>query len=169
MKNNKYRILVLSDLKEDVNSILENTVKLSKTIDADVEFFYVKKATDIVDTESQLSAMRTITRACIETEKQIKNLITPISKENGKDIKMTFAFGNVKNEIAKCITTSQPDIIVLGERKPKMVNFLGDNITNFVHKKHTGVVLNASEIDSFNFDKEMSLHFLNKERELVEL
>lgn len=167
MKNNKYKILVLSDLKENTNCILQNAVKLSKTIDADIDFFYAKKATEIVEIESPLTAIRTISDVCVKTEKQIKDLITPISKENAVNIKAAFGFGNVKNEIKNCINRSKPDVIVLGNRKQKVLSFIGDNITDFVLKIHTGPIMIVSDTVDFNPKKELSLDFLRNERQLM--
>jgi nucleotide-binding universal stress UspA family protein len=153
MKSNKYKILILSDLKESVNETLNYATSLSKEIDADIEFFHVKSAIEIIETDSPLTAMRTISEVCIQTEKKIKKLVTPISKEHDVNIKVTFGYGNVKNEIENCITTSQPDVVVLGKRKRKLFSFVGDNITDFVIKKYDGIVLIAEEADNFMFDK----------------
>jgi hypothetical protein len=140
MRNNKYKILVLSDLKEKSAQTLRYAAKLSNEIGANVEFFYVKAATEVVHTENPLLAMRLISEVSNQIDKKIKDLVTSISKENSIKIKATFAYGNVKNEIENCINTSQPDMIILGERKQKRFNFLGGNITRLVHKKFEGVV-----------------------------
>lgn len=157
MKNNKYKILVLSNLKEKSVQALNYAAKLSNEIDANVEFFYVKAATEVAQTENPLSAMRVITEFCNKTDKKIKDLVTPISKENNIKIKTTFAFGNVKNEIQNCINTSQPDIIILGERKQKRFKFLGDNITRLVHKNYDGVIFVATDKNVFDSKGKVSL------------
>ena len=71
MKNNRYKILVLSDLKDSTNSILKSSVSLAKMINGDVAFFHVKKATDVVENDSQLSAIRTINKLHTKTRSQI--------------------------------------------------------------------------------------------------
>jgi nucleotide-binding universal stress UspA family protein len=157
MKSNKYKILVLSDLKETSNQTLNYAANLSKEIGAEVEFFYVKKATEIIDTENPLCALREISDVCNKTEKKIKTFVTPISKQAGVYIKTAFAFGNVKNEIENCIKNSQPDMIILGERKQRRFNFLGDNITRFVKKKYNGVVLVATEKNILDSKGDVSL------------
>ncbi|TXE16315.1 hypothetical protein ES692_13405 [Psychroserpens burtonensis] len=157
MKSNKYKILVLSDLKQTASLALGYAANVSQEIDADVEVFYVKKATEVIETESPLSAIRIISEVCRQTEKKIKDLVSPISKENDVDIKTTFAFGNIKNEIENRINSSQPDIIVLGERKQKRFNFLGDNITDFVYKNYNGVVLVATENEFLDSKGKLSI------------
>ncbi len=81
MKNNRYKILVLSDLKNSTNSTLKSSVSLAKMINGDVDFFHVKKATDIVEYESQLSAIRTINKLHTTTSTEIQHLIDTISKD----------------------------------------------------------------------------------------
>lgn len=157
MKNNKYKILVLSDLKEKSVQALSYAAKLSNEIDANVEFFYVKAPTEVAQTENPLSAIQIIRQVCNLTDKKIKDLVTPISKENNIKIKTTFAFGNIKNEIQNCIYTSQPDMIILGERKQKRFKFLGDNITNFVQKNYDGVIFVASDKNVFDSRGKVSL------------
>ena len=162
---NKYKILVLSDLKEGTKSTLKNTISLSKMINADIEFFHVKKPTDIIETDSQLSAMRTINKEHITVEKKIQNFVAPILKEYDVNIKTSFAFGNVKNEIENAIKLAQPDVIVLGKRKPKTLSFIGDSITEFVLNTHKGALMIASDTYGLEPGKELSLGFFNNEKQ----
>ncbi|WP_034060677.1 universal stress protein [Lacinutrix jangbogonensis] len=157
MKNNKYKILVLSDLKEKSGQALSYAAKLSNVIDANVEFFYVKDATDVIQTENPLSAMRVISEVCNQMDKKVKDLVTPISKENNVIIKTTFAFGNVKNEIRNCINIAQPDMIILGERKRKRFNLLGDSISRFVNRNYQGVVFVATDNNVLDSRDKVSL------------
>jgi len=161
MKNNKYKILVLSDLKNDANSILKNTISLAKMIHADIKLFHVKKPTDIVERESQLSAVRVINKEQVVTNKKIENLLGPIYKNYGININSNFAFGNIKHEIEKYVIAYQPDIIVLGKRKAKAIKFIGDNVTDFVLKIHKGAVMIVSNESDLEPEKELGLGFLN--------
>ena len=160
MKSNNYKILVLSDLKEKANQTLIYAANLSKEIDAEVECFYVKKATEIIDTENPLSALREISDVCNKTEKTIKSFVAPISIETDVQIKSTFAFGNVKNEIENCINRTQPDMIILGERQQKRFNFFGDNITGFIYKNYDGVVMVATDTNTIDTEGNVSLDTL---------
>ncbi len=168
MKKNKYKILVLSDLKETTNWTLQNALKLSKTIGGNIEFFHVKKPTDIVNTDSQLSAIRSINKEYVVTEKKINNLIAPIIENEGIPIQTAFAFGNIKNEIENHINTCKPDVIILGNRKRKVLSFVGDKITDFVLKSYHGTVIIASNDTDFDFEKEFSLDFLKQERQVIQ-
>ena len=169
MGNNKYKILVLSDLKKSPSTILKSTVSLAKIIDGDIKFFHVKKPSDVVDRESQLSAMRTINQEQIITGKKIQEALAPISKDYNVNINSTFAFGNVKNEIEEHIKATNPDVIVLGKRKAKGLRFLGDNITDFVLKIHKGPVMIASNKNGLSPDEELHLGLFNDNEESFDL
>lgn len=162
MKNKlKQKILVLSDLKKSSSTTLKGAVALAKMIHADIDFLYVKKPTEIIEKENQLSANRIINQEYKDIEKKIQNLVNPISKEYGVTIKYSFSFGNLKNEIGKYIDVNQPDIIVLGKRKSKALHFIGDQITDLVIKKHNGMILITNEHNALEPNKELSLGVLN--------
>ncbi|MFK7831854.1 MAG: universal stress protein [Winogradskyella sp.] len=167
-QNNKYKILVLSDLKEPTKNALKNAVQLAKTIDANVEFFHVKKPTDIVSTDSQLSAMRSINKEYVITEKKIEKLVAPIIEGEAIAIDTSFVFGNVKNEIKNHINNVQPDVIILGSRKPKVLSFIGDKITEFVSKYHKKTTIIVSTGKHFDFETLFSLDVLKQEHQVIE-
>lgn len=161
MKKNNYKILVLSDLKGDTESTLKSTISLAKMIDGDINFFHVKSATDIVEKENQLSAIRSINSEFKTINKKIQNLITPISKEYGVNINSKFSFGNVKSEIEKHMKELQPDIIVLSKKNSNPFNFIGDHVTEFVLKTHSGAIMIASDKNGLEPNKEIALGILN--------
>jgi hypothetical protein len=165
----KYKILVLSDLKSSAASILKSTVSLAKKTNGQIEFFYVKKPTDIVEKDNQLSAIRTLNREHININKKIQNLINPVCDEYDINITYTFTFGHLKNEVQTYIKEHQPDIIVLGKRKPKSLNFIGDNMTQFILDKHDGIIMLAAEKNPLEPNQEISLGFLNGYEDLFNL
>ncbi|SNQ42869.1 universal stress protein [Cellulophaga lytica] len=169
MLKKKYKILVLSDLKKTTVSTVKSTVNLAKMINGDVSFFHVKKASDVVVRDNQLSAMRAINEQYNSTDRIISAIIKPISKVQNIKIKYSFSFGNVKNEIAKQIEEQQPDIIVLGKRKPKMINVIGDHITDFVLKNYKGVIMIAANDGAVKPIDTLALGVLNKNEEPLSL
>ncbi len=171
MKPNRktYRLLVLSDLNKSSSMMLKSAVGLAKMINAELEVFHVTKPSDIVASENQLSAMRTINSKHKTIDKKIQNLITPIEKDFGMNIPYSFSFGNVKNEIGAYIKKRRPDIIVLGKRKSKPFNLIGDSITEFVLNAHDGVVLITTDNDVLLPNKEISLGLLNNSKPFLNL
>ncbi|MCT4628485.1 universal stress protein [Winogradskyella sp.] len=161
MKNKRYKILVLSDLKSSTDSAIKNTIELAKIIDGDIEFFNVTKPTDVVNSESQLSAKRNINRQSINIDKKIKQLLEPILVDNTIKINSRSTIGNVKNEIQKRIDELQPDIVVLGRRKSKSVNLIGDKVTEFILKNYKGAIMIASRDNVIDSKAQLSLGALN--------
>ncbi|WP_158839938.1 universal stress protein [Polaribacter sp. L3A8] len=164
-KEKKYKILVLSDLKENTQSVLKSTVSFAKIIDADIHFFYTKKPAEIVKNDNQLSAKRAINEEYFIIDKKIKSLISSFSEDSNINIKHSFSFGNVKSEIGDFLSKNKPDVVVLGKRKSKSLNFLGDNITDFVLQKHIGSVIIASEKSTLEPHKKLNLGFLNNTKD----
>lgn len=161
MKSKKYKILVLSNLNDSTDIILKSTISLAKIINGDIHFFYVKQPTEVVQRENQLSAKRTINREQVVTDKKIQKLTQPFLEQYDVNLGYSFAFGNVKEEIANIINDYKPDIVVLGKRKAKSVTLFGDSITQFVLKKHNGAIMIAAEENAIEPNKNISLGLLN--------
>ncbi|MFT4575129.1 MAG: hypothetical protein ACI9SI_000027 [Polaribacter sp.] len=161
MKNNKHKILVLSDLNESTSKTLISGVSLAKIVEADINFFYVKKATEVVDKDNQLSAIRTINENYRSIDKKINCIINPISDNYNVNINHTFTIGNVKNEIGRYIDENKPDIIVLGKRKSKRMNFIDAGITDYILKNYKGVIMISDAENSLEPNKELSLGMFN--------
>ena len=159
--NTKYKILVLSDLKKNTSYTLKSTISLANMIGGDIKFFHVKKPVDIVEKDNQLSAMRSINNEYTVTEKKIKQLLQPFYESYSTRIQSSFSFGNVREEIEKCMNQYQPDIIVLGKRKANSLRIVGDQITQFVLKNFKGTVMIASDQNTLEPNKEISLGMLN--------
>lgn len=159
---NKYKILVLSDLNKSTSKTIKSSISIAKIVDADINFLYIKKPSDVVQKDNQLSAMRTINQEYFSIDKKIKDLIAPISKDYNVHINHTFIIGNLKNEIEQYIDENKPDIIVLGKRKSKIVNIMGDNITQFILKKYKGIIVISDETNPLEPNSEVSLGLFNK-------
>jgi nucleotide-binding universal stress UspA family protein len=162
----KNKILVLSDIDSSTKGILTNALNLAKIVAGEVILFCVKKPTDIVENDSQLSAMRIINEKFLETENQIKSMISGLSNDEKIRISHKISFGNLKDEISKQIKASKPDIIVLGKQKSKIFSFLGDNIIDFVLKEFAGTIMITSDKITVKADSELSLGLLNENKNL---
>ncbi|MBU2940970.1 universal stress protein [Lacinutrix sp. C3R15] len=161
MENAKYKILLLSDLKNNHDLDLKSTVSLAKMIDGEITLFHIKKPIEVVERESQLSAMRSINEKHLITDKKIETIVKPIAKEYKVRIDYKLSFGNVKHEIESYIQENKPDMVVLGKKNGKKINFIGDNITEFVLKTYKGPVMIASNQDALQPNQEVSLGVLN--------
>lgn len=162
MNTTKHKIVVLSDLKDSTASLLEAAISLAKKTNASVHFFHVKKPTEIINTDNQLSAKRVINSKFVQTNKEINELVSEFSKKYDTDITSSFAFGNVKNEIDTFIENENPNIIVIGKRKSKGIVTLGDKISKHILKKKGKTIIIASSENNLNPESEISLGVYNE-------
>jgi hypothetical protein len=161
MKEKKFKILILSDLKQHTTSTVKSALSLSRIFGADVDLFHVKKPTDVVATDSQLSAMRCLNQEINAAQKNIKELINPLCKTYGVNIASYFEIGNVKAEIGAYIKNTKPDVIVLGKRQPKILKFTGDSITDFILKTYNGSIVVVSDENTLSTEKDFQIGLLN--------
>ncbi|WP_299438503.1 universal stress protein [uncultured Aquimarina sp.] len=163
MKNqnlkSKYQLLVLIDLTQKTYPALRKAVNLAKKINGAIDIFYVNPPSEVVKHENQISAMRSIHDKQLVTEKKLKNLAHLISEEENIAVTYDFTFGNIKNEIQHHIEKTNPDIVVIGKRKKKLVNFLEEGVTKFLLKKHSGTILIVGEGEKIQSNNEISLGF----------
>ena len=141
----KYKITVLTDLERDAGATLKSAIGLAKIIGGEIEVFSVKKASEIVHRENQLSAMRSINSGHNSLRKKMKNLIAPISEQYDIRIDSSFSIG----------------ILVLGKRREKVLKFVGDSIIPFVLNKFKGVILIAHNNSVIEPNKEIVLGMFN--------
>lgn len=162
MKAEKYKILVLSDLKKTENTILKNSVSLAKMIDAEIALFHVKKHIDIVGGDNQLSAIRALNEEHNTTKKTIDTSVNSYAKDYDVTIRGSYAFGKIKEEILKQIKSYKPDVVVLGQRDSSPLQIIGDNsITKFVLKEFKGYIMISSDENALIPNEKMTLGVFN--------
>ncbi|SFC98500.1 universal stress protein [Algibacter pectinivorans] len=161
MKASKYKILVLSDLKKHTASTIKSAVGLAKMVDAEIDVFHVKKPTDVVASDSQLSAIRTINQALNQSKNKIEKLINPFIEDYNVNITFNYGIGNIKSEIETYIENTKPDCIVLGKRNTKIINLTGDHLTDFILKSYSGPVLIVSKQNGITPETDLHLGLLN--------
>ncbi|PKV53158.1 nucleotide-binding universal stress UspA family protein [Aquimarina sp. MAR_2010_214] len=169
----KYRLLVLIDQTKSSYTALRNAVNLAKVIDAGIEVFYVKPPMQVVRYDNQIAVMRTLDEERVASKKAMQKLVDTVSDIENIPVIYSFTFGNVITEIQNHITKTQPDIVVIGKRKPKIVNFLGDGLTSYLLKHHKGGILISGSDKNLTSYHNVSLGFLddvsiNKEVEIVQ-
>lgn len=155
------KILVLSGLKQNLESTIKSAASLAKLINANVDFLYVKKPTEIVDNESQLTAIRSINREQIEMQSKMKRLLEPYTQKYDIRIKSKFAYGNVKNEIKDYLNLTNPDIVIIGKKNVSPFKFKNDGVTDFILNTFEGPVLIAPKSSNLDPEKELSIGILN--------
>ncbi|WP_299156742.1 universal stress protein [uncultured Tenacibaculum sp.] len=162
MNTSKHKIVVLSDLKDSTATLLKTAISLAKKTNASIHFFHVKKPTEVVITDNQLSAKRALNSKFTETNKEISELVSEFSEKYNIDISSSFTFGNVKNEIDLFLEDSNPNIIVIGKRRDKGIAALGDKISKHVLKKKGKTIIIASSENDLKPENEISLGVYNE-------
>ncbi|WP_299550720.1 universal stress protein [Seonamhaeicola sp.] len=157
--NNKYKILVLIDLKNSSDTVLKTTANLAKMIGGDIDLLHVRKPVDIVKNDNQLSSMRTINKDYITSKDHIESIVKSVDKE--LNISYNLIYGNVKREIEEHIQSANPDIIVLGKKRFNTLRLVGDKLTKFILKKYKGIVLIASNKHVLGYNEDLSLGVFN--------
>ncbi|MBU2948458.1 universal stress protein [Zobellia uliginosa] len=162
----KYKIAVLSDLKNSLGNTIKSTLSLAKMLDGDITIFHVKKASEVVTEDSNLSAIRSLNSEFITMKNDINRIVTTYSKDFGVTLSCSCAIGNLKNEIASYIEKEKPDFIVLDKRKSGFFNILGDNLIPFVLKKHKGPIFLTDDLNVLDYDNDLSLGVLSDAEEI---
>ena len=157
----KYKLVVLSDMKENLGAKLKGIANFSKMVGAHITVLHVIKPSDLVKKENQLSAMRTINDEYSSTDKKMRSIVKTFSKDKNININYLLTLGNIKEEIESYIKREKPDIVVLGKKSGSPLTFLGDNITQFVLKKHDGAILIADDDNLFEPNSNFSLGTLD--------
>ena len=157
----KQKIVVLSRLKKGAISTLKSGIRLSKVMDGEVHFFCVKKPLDIIDKDSQLSAMRTINETHKLTSKKMKKIVAAAKENYGVNINYSYAFGNIQNEIEDYIQLQKPDVIVLGKGKSSVFNTRNKKMIHFILEKFNGQILISDENNPLEPNSDFSFGTLN--------
>ena len=158
----KYKFLVLIDKSKASYNGLKNAVSLAKLIDGSIDILQVTSPTSVVTQENQIASMAAMGEEASKQKKELQHLVDDIVNED-KNITVNYSFtiGNVKNEIKNHVDKTKPDIIVLGKRKNKMINILGDQVTEELLKTHNGGLLICSKKEVSTSYSDQSIGFLN--------
>ncbi len=161
MERNKHRIVLFTYLKEDISSLLTSTVSLAQMINAEIEVLHVTKPTAVISKDNQLSAIRSINREHILTDKRMKEIVLPIIDNYGVPITYFNTLGNIKNELVKYLNENNPDILVLGRGRSNPINTADDRIINFVLTFFKGNILIISPDNGLEPGKKIGIGTLN--------
>lgn len=161
MKKNKHKIAIFTDLQGDISSLIKSAVSLAQMIKGEIEILKVTNPSAVIGKENQLSAMRSLNREYILTDKKMKDILSPIIDNYGIPLNYSSTFGNIRNEINRYLRENNPDIIVLGRHKSKHFNTAENRIINFVLSVFKGTVLIVSHDKGLEPGTKISIGSLN--------
>ncbi|WP_242203038.1 universal stress protein [Aestuariivivens insulae] len=169
MANKTYKIVVLTELKDTISATLNSSVSLAKLINAEINLLCLENPTDVVKKDNQLSAMREINGKYTVVNKTLKTLTQAVAKDFCVPINYSFVVGQIKDEIKKYIKEQQPDIIVIGKRKSKLLKMAGGNLTKYILKYHPGTILITDESNTITPNKILNLGVLNGNNQMADI
>ncbi|OAB80356.1 universal stress protein [Cochleicola gelatinilyticus] len=137
----KCKVLVLLDLNDRSLNVLKSANRIAEIVDAEIEMFHVRKPTQIVKMDSNLSAVKDIKDHFVTIENELKKMGVEVFGNSNISGNHFHTFGNIKNEIEKHIRKTNPDIVVVGKKASKSPGFIGDKILPFLLKKFQGTVM----------------------------
>ena len=160
MKAQHNKILTLIDIEAPIEAIVESTVNLARTFEAEVKFLHVTRTVDPTRTENQLSVIRNRT----ERQNAVARFTILLKKiQRTENLKLDYAItkGPVKSTIRSEMEAYAPDMIVLGKRKPSAVRLIGRQVTEHVMKHFDGPLLIAHPTKPLEFKENLSLGVLD--------
>jgi|GEM_PF-4674469 len=160
MKAQHSKILTLIDVQEPIDTIIKSTVNLAKTFDAEVKFLYVQKSMDTTKTENQIAVIQDLTQQR-NAIARYKILVKRARKLQGLKLDFAVVSGPLKKTIQSEVETYQPDLIVLGKRRPNLFRIIGREVTDFVLKIFDGPLLIAHPTKVLEIKEDLSLGVLN--------
>lgn len=168
MKTSNTKILVISDLKNNPENLLRSAISIAKKMNAALHFFGIKSPSEVVSFDNQLSAMRSLNRDQITIDKELREKFRGLQKKHGLSFDYSFAIGNEKDEVGKCIDLLEPHIVVLEKKPTRVFSLKRDVLIDYVLEKHQGAVMIASPTHSLSPQKSITLGFLNTDTHVVD-
>lgn len=160
MKTQHNKILTLINVEEPIAAIVESTVNLAKTFNAEVQFLYVRKPKDLTRTVNQVAVIRSMTeqRNAIA---RFKILVKKAKQAHGLDLGYSIIDGPLRKTIEAQMQAYNPDLIVLGKRTPNSVRLFGHQVTEFVLKRFDGPLLIAHPTKALQIKEDLSVGVLH--------
>lgn len=136
-------ILVPIDIVEQelTKKVLPHVIYLAKLSNAKVKFFHSLPVSSAIINAYSFGFEEFKDKATIQAEKWLEELIDSIDLPK-EDLSYTIAFGNPRDEILAIANEVEPDLIILGSRRPNIsTHLLGSNAAAVVRHAKTAVLV----------------------------
>ena len=157
----KNNIVVLVNLDKPQPKIVQNSINVANSMNADLTFLYVKKGAEAVRNENHISAIKSLTDTHMKMDGKMRELLRPFKDSTDSEIKSKIAIGNVKNHIEEHLNNLNPDLVILGKRAKKTLPWEGDRLTQHVVGKFQGPVLISATDQVLELNEQLSLGLLS--------
>ncbi|MFQ0971859.1 MULTISPECIES: universal stress protein [Gilliamella] len=137
------KILVPIDVLEDqlTKKVIPHVECLAKLSNAQVIFFHTLPVASAIVNVYSFGFDEFKDKATVQTEKDLHKLIDSIDLPR-ENVSFSIAFGNPRDEILRLAEEIQPDLIILGSRRPNIsTHLLGSNASGVVRGAKTSVLV----------------------------
>jgi hypothetical protein len=157
----KNNIVALINLDNPEPNLIQNSINVARSMNAELTFFYVKRGAEVVQNENHISAIQTLTDSHMETDGKMRELLASYQQFTDVELRSQIAIGNVKTQIEKHLQKTGPDLVILGKRSKKVLPWDGDRLSQFVVKKFQGMVLIAATDEVLELNEQLSVGMLS--------
>ena len=137
------KILVPIDVLEDelTQKVIPHVECLAKLSNAQVIFFHTLPVASAIVNAYSFGFDEFKDQATVQTEQWLHRLIDTINLPQ-ENLSFSIAFGNPRDEILHLAEEIEPDLIILGSRRPNIsTHLLGSNASGVVRGAQTSVLV----------------------------
>ena len=137
------KILVPIDVLEDAltQKVIPHVECLAKLSNAQVIFFHTLPVASAIVNAYSFGFDEFKDQATVQTEQWLHRLIDTINLPR-ENLSFSIAFGNPRDEILHIAEEIEPDLIILGSRRPNIsTHLLGSNASGVVRGAQTSVLV----------------------------
>ena len=137
------KILVPIDVLEDelTQKVIPHVECLAKLYNAQVIFFHTLPVASAIVNAYSFGFDEFKDQATVQTEQWLHRLIDTINLPR-ENLSFSIAFGNPRDEILHLAEEIEPDLIILGSRRPNIsTHLLGSNASGVVRGAQTSVLV----------------------------
>ena len=137
------KILVPIDVLEDelTQKVIPHVECLAKLSNAQVIFFHTLPVASAIVNAYSFGFDEFKDQATVQTEQWLHRLIDTINLPR-ENLSFSIAFGNPRDEILHLAEEIEPDLIILGSRRPNIsTHLLGSNASGVVRGAQTSVLI----------------------------
>ena len=137
------KILVPIDVLEDelTQKVIPHVECLAKLSNAQVIFFHTLPVASAIVNAYSFGFNEFKDQATVQTEQWLHRLIDTINLPR-ENLSFSIAFGNPRDEILHIAEEIEPDLIILGSRRPNIsTHLLGSNASGVVRGAQTSVLV----------------------------
>ncbi|OCG15912.1 MULTISPECIES: universal stress protein [unclassified Gilliamella] len=137
------KILVPIDVLEEelTKKVIPHVEYLAKLSNAEVIFFHTLPVASAIVNAYSFGFDEFKDKATVQTEQHLHKLIDSINLPR-ENLSFSIAFGHPRDEILRLAEEIQPDLIILGSRRPNIsTHLLGSNASGVVRGAKTAVLV----------------------------